>query len=829
MVPKSSRPGSAREARSTHNLIVDGPYLDTEMSTAATNESEISAGRRRTKSAVPSRPATAEAISPAGRIRCESGPDGKSPGRINSAKTMMSRLRTLSGRPGSSRARSPLSAGLGEMAVQQSQPGPSKETIRAALAAAARPTSSRRSPVVPDFDLDELVRAREAAGSAMSHHAPAVISTLKAVSPPDSPLAPMGPRVPDIRSPERSEVTRTGTISSPMLGLGGFENVDMFSSPKKAPIPRRVRLAQGLLESPQIDSTPRATSSRTHEVRYRGVTDGSDCSTIRASSPSSKVGLPRCPRPNERISQYHRHLINVAKQPEVVDVSTDSEDGEWNVIHTEAARKARTRPSTAGPSREPGPSGIRCTPRQTRVRRSVGRDLAEGHDSIGHNTPSPTNWNSSVRPDLEIPAGSKGSRVNKLLAVYQDGNGIDDDVHQPKQSKGKGKAMAIIGNGASLRSTPPSTQVAKRFFEVDLLNSPYGSAGPKHTRVKSLSSIDPNVIRNEPASGQVYQSGHNNELGLRNKLSTKPDPAISDETPKAFRKPKTFREEVKCRPNAPLAAPEPSLWRKLAKIKSLSSLKTSSSSASSLSAGAPPLPPPNSANPFATSSSLLIDERPGLPHASKSADAKFIPSNDKTYSDRQQPTASYDVSPKSHSPVAVSNGIVLMQNTASVRMRDAHPFATTIRPIENRIPGSVWTNANPQPTHYLIEDPAYKRAMESYREEQRNLPTPFPTLRPEDRPSSSAALRIPASSSFGSESTAAARKPLLRQRPSTSQVAQSAHQPSGDSANRLPNHLRPHHTDVNDFPARPLSNRGAGPVPPRRPPRPSVARPGGHI
>jgi hypothetical protein len=149
-----------------------------------------------------------------------------------------------------------------------------------------------------------------------------------------------------------------------------------------------------------------------------------------------------------------------------------------------------------------------------------------------------------------------------------------------------------------------------------------------------------------------------------------------------------------------------------------------------------------------------------------------------------------------------------MQNTVPPHMRDCHPFAVAIRPIEGRIEGSEWTNLNPQPTHYLVEDPVFKRAMEEHREEARN--TTFPLIQ-------KSAGSIPTSSS-SSRLAKPPLKPILRKRPSTTQTEQI---PQEKIDSHLPNHLQPNRWNPRE-PHVP-SPLATGPMPPKRV-RPSTAQ-----
>ena len=159
---------------------------------------------------------------------------------------------------------------------------------------------------------------------------------------------------------------------------------------------------------------------------------------------------------------------------------------------------------------------------------------------------------------------------------------------------------------------------------------------------------------------------------------------------------------------------------------------------------------------------------------------------------------------------AASNGIVLMQNTAPAHLRDCHPFAVAIRPIEGYIEGSEWTNLNPRPTHYLVEDPVFKKDMEEYREEKRNMPSIWTEARsgPNSASSSTSGLgRSPL-------------RPILRKRPSTAQVE---HSPKENLDPDLPKHLRPNKWNPREVSPVPSPLSGRGPVPPRRG-RPSTAQ-----
>lgn len=182
----SSRPVSAREAHFTRPF---GNPQD--LSTGTTETEPAILGRRRSKSAASRVDISRKTPSPhriEGQIIRSTLIDDapkSDPGR--SGKTMMDRLRTLSAggsRPGSSRAKSPLSAesivpaqtfaeveeeASGKSVIGRSRPMSSGGSR-------PRPGSSRATPTVhPEFDLDELLKAREASGSALSNH---VISPL---------------------------------------------------------------------------------------------------------------------------------------------------------------------------------------------------------------------------------------------------------------------------------------------------------------------------------------------------------------------------------------------------------------------------------------------------------------------------------------------------------------------------------------------------------------------------------------------------------------------------------------------------------------------------
>lgn len=275
----------------------------------------------------------------------------------------------------------------------------------------------------------------------------------------------------------------------------------------------------------------------------------------------------------------------------------------------------------------------------------------------------------------------------------------------------------------------------------------------------------------------------------------------------------------------------PSLWKRLTKPKSSSSLKSKSPSPST---EAPP-PLPRSAQPLEESSLLPRDDRPILPHTARSADPRVGPTVVRPLlphlAQSAEPTTSTSASSLSTQAgdvveqeiyVAPTRGIVLMQNTPPPHLKDAHPFAIAMRPIQGQIPGSEWTHSNPKPTHYLVEDPVFKKAMEKHREEERNTPLP-PAMRILAQMTDSGPSSAESSATFGSGRTMP--KPIVRKRPSTTQVAQEEE----DQETGLPRHLRPNKWNPREQLPSSTTSGYSGPVPPKRAMRPSTAQPGGHI
>jgi len=432
---------------------------------------------------------------------------------------------------------------------------------------------------------------------------------------------------------------------------------------------------------------------------------------------------------------------------------------------------------------------------------------------------------------------------NQLVPIEEiSGPATDSDHEAPGTRSRKMKARARDGP-----YTPPVSIKAPP-MESPVLFRPDWTL----PNIQSLSPIDPNIRKWNPSTTP------------KSPVSKSPR-ARAPTTPHAARN-KENESASKPAPVTP-APPTPttSLWQRLTRPRSLSTFKLARTTPSPPAEIAPPLPPlaksvqklatpspqfPQDIGPDPFQSLESLSRIPATPSgglarsllprstASSSSVSSMAQSGSRIDISSMQNSTPRPLSSKaagerpatasdgpdraalprstvssssvsSMTESATTTGIVLMQNTVPQHMRNCHPFAVAIRPIEGRIEGSEWTNLNPQPTHYLVEDPVFKRAMEEHREEARNTISSLI-----QKPAGS----IPTSAS-SSRLAKPPLKPILRKRPSTTQTEQI---PQEIIDSHLPNHLRPNRWNSKERSPVP-SPLASGPMPPKRD-RPSTAQ-----
>jgi hypothetical protein len=932
----SSRPGSAREPQFPRSFGNPQNIL-----TGSGDSEEAILGRSRSKSAAsrtdlyPKRPSSSRIQGQIIQGALINDSPKSDPGK--SGKTMMDRLRTLSAggsRPGSSRAKSPLSA---ESIIPVQTPDVEESAkgkgvlgkLRTASGGGSRPGSSRATPTThPEFDLDELLKAREANGSAMGNHG---LSPL--LKPSKGPLDRVRTTSPDSRPGSSRTESPPPFVLQTTLGDPAFGSDNTLASlanslseegfrPKTArgpsppegshsPIPAR---GQAMPSSPS-SRTIKAQEPKSGKFEYvanRADTDGytgfdykddeEDTGTIRASSPGAssihRIETSGGTEASRIAASWKRdsHSATNGTGNEIETKKARLSIASFNSLLTTTEDEEDDSESESGQDRQEGPRGSMDPAEVARRLQLIQQDRPTPVRQISIPVPRsnqrPTTSTNSmipvkmgpprVRPSTGTIWQSPGSQKRPTAGPRQPTNDQTSRTHRKALLMGESaqidRAMVKFSTG-QMGSTPrpavwvdpaspsrvreaksttsqgktPVKEVRKRTksdrfkakfgvrpstptvaIQEDSTDSASTTALPRTGRViskiKSLSALNPNVQKPAPASAPSMPS-----TGM---VSNIPRLVVSKEgiTGSEYgpRYTKEQKGKGKASTNVPASparsssrAPQTeSLWKKLTKPKSSASLKSKTPSPST---EIPP-PLPRSAQPGEPALASR-DDRPTLAHASKSADPSLDAIVDRPLlphiARSAEPATSTSTSIGSDTDadeiyIAPTRGIVLMQNTAPPHLKNAHPFAIAMRPIQGQIAGSEWTHSNPQPTHYLVEDPVFKRAMEKHREEQRSIPPP-PAMRLVSQILDSGPSSASSSATFGTGDKVP--KPILRKRPGTTQVGQQEENEVTD----LPRHLWPNKWDWREQVPSPNPPTSRGSVPPKRPMRPSTAQPSGHI
>lgn len=847
-------------------------------------------GRRRSKSAASALFPARVSPSPLGLVHEEpvSGQVDQSKAESNkSTKTIMGRIRTFSvGARPNSRAKSPLAveSTIAPDATVVESTTDETETIKPkgvmgrlrSLSSASRPGSSRAAPTDhPEFDLEELLSAREAAGSALGEHDP-VTSLIKHTRVASGSMKPSLPRpqsgtsqispTPPFVLEKLLESRRFGSsdslaasiTSSPILGPAKWKG----KGKEVIPEPKAARPGSSKELPVWLSAVPNVGSSKSINSLAGG--DGpssSSSSALRPITPRVQSIVIQVPIVQDQVDQRQsialKHSsLSIQDIAEYVDgrfspstsaITLDdfSSSGHGSDKQDEKPREQMTFEDAVEMSnRRKGLVPPTALPQKTTPSIEDAEQVAQSEPLARKNT-----FDRLLKAGETLTMRAINTSVQRIVTEHQlvpieepSGSANDSDNEALGTRSRKMKVRA--------RDRPYTPPVS---IEAPPMESP---ALPRlDGPLPPLSPIDPNIRKWKPSAtpkspvpksprGRPPITPHD----ARNK-ENEPVPKPAPVTP------------------AP-PTPTPSLWQRLTRPRSLSTLKLARTTPSPPAEIAPPLPPlPKSAKKLASSPLFPQDIGPDpfksleplgrVPASSSgglageqlagSALPRSIPSSASVSSMTQSRSATGlnsiqnsvppqlsskaagkrpetapdgpDSSSLPRSTVSSSSvssminpapttGIVLMQNTVPPHMRDCHPFAVAIRPIEGRIEGSEWTNLNPQPTHYLVEDPVFKRAMEKHREEARN--TTFPLIQKSAGP-------IPTSAS-SSRLAKPPLKPILRKRPSTTQTEQI---PQEKIDSHLPNHLQPNRWNprVSPVPS-PLSS---GPMPPKRG-RPSTAQ-----
>jgi hypothetical protein len=832
----SSRPGSARDGHF--------PRFD-EPNPLGPIQARPGLGRRRSKSAASALFPARVSPSHLSQVREESvsgqTDDSSRAESVKSAKTTMGRIRTLSvgARPGS-RAKSPLAleAAVATETVEGEQIDETDSTkpkgimgrLRS-MSSASRPGSSRNTPVDhPNFDLEELLSAREAAGSAQGTHDPST-SLVKHTRAPSGSARPALPR----SESNTSQISPTPPFVLEELlrarALGSSDSLagSATSSPIITPARWKGKGKEIIPEIKSISASRRPGSSRESPVwflaRKPDIGSSKDLLVhVDAQSGSSSTSLRISPSPLQkdktldcvtiiRGEESQRNSVSLKHSTLSVQDIAEYVDGKFSSSTTSAITLADRS------DYDTGPSGDQATKSNERMNFDDAVEMSRRPKMVPLSTGRQTVGNIRTETELSVHRPEPLARKNtfdRLLtagesltmqAISTSVQRIVEEHHLSSTSisddaKDQGQAEVI----------PPTITEAPSMECIEVLPR-LGVAIP---RIKSLTSIHPNIpnltpnstlsvaskaelpkaVRGRPPTADSYHNSQNKE--------NEPHLRLSKAAPSAWRKPVT--------PEA--AAPTPSLWQRLRRPKSLSNLKAASVSPSPPPADAPPLPPlPKPSQVLGSSPPSFSRGIDSFSQTPKAAGKRPATSSSGIEGPPLPRSIASSSSMSSMVKSASSTGIVLMHNAAPPHLRDRHPFAVAIRPIEGRIEGSEWTNLNPQPTHYLVEDPVFRKAMEGHREETRN--TTFPLARSDAGSGPNSAASSASGSGFGRPPL----KPILRKRPSTTQAEQISYQTSDRD---VPRHLRPNMWNPREI-SPTSSPLASGPMPPRRG-RPSTAQ-----
>ena len=872
----SSRPGSARDGLFPRYGQV--PSLEPVQPAGPL-------GRRRSKSAASALFPARVSPSPLGLVHEEpvsSQVDQSKAESTKSTKTIMGRIRTFSvGARPNSRAKSPLvvdSTAAPDATVVDSNTEGTETTkpkgvmgrIRS-LSSASRPGSSRATPANhPEFDLEELLSAREVAGSALGEHDP-VTSLIKHTRAPSGSIKPPIPR----NQSSTSQISPTPpfvleeSLKARTLGSSDSLAASITSSPILGPA---IWKGKGKEVIPDVKAA-RPGSSKDLPVWLSTIPNVGSSKSINClgggegpSSSSSSALRPITPRVQSIVIQVPTVQDQVDKRQSIA-----LKHSSLSIQDIAEYVDGRFSPSTSAITLDDFSSS------------------GHGSDKQDEKPQEQMNFEDAV----EMSNRRKGL-VPPTPLPQKTTPGIED-AEQAAQSEPltrKNTFDRLMKAGETLTMRAINTSVQRIVTENQLvpIEEPSGSANDSENEAPGTRSWKLKVrARDRPYTPPVSIEAPPVESPALPRLDEplpplspidpnirkwKPPATPKSPVPKSPRaRPPTTPHDARNKENEPVSkpapvtpappTPTPSLWQRLTRPRSLSTLKLARTTPSPPAEIAPPLPPlPKSAKKLGSSPLFPQDIGPDpfksleplgrVPASSSgglagSALPRSIPSSASVSSMAQSRSATGlssmqnsvppqlsskaagkrpetapdgpDRSPLPRSTVSSSSvssivnpapttGIVLMQNTVPPHMRDCHPFAVAIRPIEGRIEGSEWTNLNPQPTHYLVEDPVFKRAMEKHREEARN--TTFPLIQKSAGP-------IPTSAS-SSRLAKPPLKPILRKRPSTTQTEQI---PQEKIDSHLPNHLQPNRWNPREshVPS-PLSS---GPMPPKRD-RPSTAQ-----
>jgi hypothetical protein len=744
------------------------------------------------------------------------------------------------------------------------------------LSSAARPGSSRAVPAEhPEFDLEELLSAREAAGSALGEHDP-VTSLIKHTRAPSASNRPSLPR----SASGTSQISPTPPfvleelLRSRTFGSSDSLAASVSSSPILGPAQWK---GKGKEIIPEVKAA-RPGSSKELPVWFSARPDvGSSKSIISLaggedpSSSSSSALRPSLPRVQSIVNQVtiverkvdKRQSIALKHSSLSVQDIAEYVDGRFSPS-TSAITLDDLSSSGSLPDKQDGKpqeqmtfeDAVEMSNRRKGLvpTRPLPQQTATTIVCTDQAAPSPEPLARKNTFDRLLKAGETLTMraINtSVQRIVEENQIVPIEETSGSATESENEALGTRSRKWKLRArdrpyTPPVSVEAPP-TESPVLSRPGGLPN-----IQSLSPIDPNIRKWNPAATP--------------KSPVPKSPRARPPTTPHGARDKENEPALKPAPVTPVPpTPTPSLWQRLTRPRSFSNLKAARTTPSPPAEIAPPLPPlPKSAQKLRTASPLFLQEvgpdpfqslepvsrspptlsgglaRSALPWptASSSSVSSMARSGSGTgissmqNSDHPQlsakaagkrPATSSDgpagpplprstASSSSVSSMARSastTGIVLMQNTVPPHMRDCHPFAVAIRPIEGRIEGSEWTNLNPQPTHYLVEDPVFKRAMEQHREEVKNTTFPLVQRQAGSIPTSTS------SSGFGKSPL----KPILRKRPSTTQTEQIS-QEKLDS--HLPNHLTPNRWNPREVSPRP-SPLSSGPMPPSRG-RPSTAQ-----
>jgi hypothetical protein len=842
-------------------------------------------GRRRSKSAASALFPARISPSPLGLVQEEpvSGQVNETKAEsTKSTKTIMGRIRTFSvGARPNSRAKSPLAvdptaapdATVVEPTTEGTETAKPKGVMGRirSLSSASRPGSSRAVPAdQPEFDLEELLSAREAAGSALGEHDP-VTSMIKHTRVASGSMKPSLPRP----QSGTSQISPTppfvleALLKSRTFGSSDSLAASISSSPILGPAKWKGK-GKEVIPEPKAG---RPGSSRESPVWFSTIPDVGSSKSINSlsggegpSSSSSSALRPVTPRVQSIVIQVPIVQDQIDKRQSIA-----LKHSSLSVQDIAEYVDGRFSPSTSAITLDDFSSSGSLSDKQN--------ENPQGQMTFEDAVEMSNRRKGLVPPEL-LP--------QKTTPIVEDA----EQVAQPEPLARKNTFDRLLKAGETLTMRAINTSVQRIVTENQLvpIEEPSGSADDSANEAPGTSSRRLEVrARDRPYTPPISIEAPPTESPVLPRLDEplpplspidpdtrkwKPSATPKSPGPKSPRvRPPTTPHGARNKENEPVSkpapvtpvppTPTPSLWQRLTRPRSLSNLKLTRTTPSPPAEIAPPLPPlPKSAKKLGSSPLFPPDVGPdpfksleplgrvpatlsgglagsALPRSIPSSSSvssmpqsrsatgissvqNAVPQQLSAKAAGKRPATSSDEPEKSALPrsavssssvssmakSASTTGIVLMQNTVPPHMRDCHPFAVAIRPIEGRIEGSEWTNLNPQPTHYLVEDPVFKRAMEEHREEARN--TTFPLIQ-------KSAGSIPTSSS-SSRLAKPPLKPILRKRPSTTQTEQI---PQEKIDSHLPNHLQPNRWNPRE-PHVP-SPLATGPMPPKRV-RPSTAQ-----